>query len=33
MENNGGVLRGEVGKEDEERDWDLLICRVISKGE
>lgn len=33
MENNGWLLRGEVGKEDEERDRDLLIHRAVSKGE
>lgn len=33
MENNGWLLRREVGKEDEERDWGLLIQRAVSKGE
>lgn len=33
MENNGELLRGEVGKGEKEREWGLLIFREISKGE
>lgn len=30
---NGKVLRKEVGKGEEEREWGLLIFREISNGE